>query len=100
WARRPPLVHVPLGRSAVMNSCPSNLELDLAHASHWPKGMQYSRTQIGITVGAGVLLVFGFFGYLIWLNNQGPVLARAEERDQLSRTPNSVRRDRTRDRGC
>jgi hypothetical protein len=60
--------------------------------------MQYSRTQIGIAIGAGVLLVFAFFGYLIWLNNQGPVLARSEDHDPLSGTPNSISLNPLRDR--
>jgi len=31
-----------------------------------PRGMEYSRNQIAIAAGAGVLLVLIFFGYLIW----------------------------------
>ena len=47
--------------------------------------MEISRNQIGIAVGAGVLLLIIFFGYLgIHLNGQGPVLDRSEERDPLS----------------
>ncbi len=60
--------------------------------------MQYSRTQIGIAVGTCLLLLIGFFGYLIWLNNQGPVLAKSEERDPLSGIPNSIKLNPLRDR--
>jgi len=60
--------------------------------------MEFSRTQIAIAVGAGVLLLLVFFGYLIWLNNQGPVLARSNEVDPLSGTPNSISLNPLRDR--
>jgi len=66
--------------------------------------MQYSKTQIGIAVAAAVLLIFVFLGYLVWLNNQGPVLAKSEDRDPLSGTPNSISlnplRDRTSERAA
>ncbi len=52
--------------------------------------MEFSRTQIGIALGAGALLVLVFFGGLIWLNDQGPVLSRSEGRDPLSGIPNSI----------
>src|ERR1700752_4253921 len=64
--------------------------------------MEFSRTQIAIAVGAGALILLVFFGYLIWLNNQGPVLSRSEDVDPLSGTPNSISlnpfRDRTSER--
>ncbi|SRR5579862_1391068 len=60
--------------------------------------MAVSRTQIGIAAGAGVLLLLVFFGYLIWLNNQGPVLARSEDKDPLSGMPNSISLNPLRDR--
>ena len=60
--------------------------------------MAVTRTQIGIAVGAGALLVFGFVGYLIWLSNQGPVLARSEDRDPLSGLPVSIEMNPLRDR--
>jgi hypothetical protein len=60
--------------------------------------MEFSRTQIGIAAGAGVLLLLVFFGYLSWLNGQGPVLARSEERDPLSNIPNSISLNPLRDR--
>lgn len=60
--------------------------------------MGFTRTQIGIAVGAGALLVFGFLGYIWWLSNQGPVLARSEERDPLSGLPLSIRMNPLRDR--
>jgi hypothetical protein len=60
--------------------------------------MGFSRTQMAIAAGAGVLLLLMFFGYLLWLNNQGPVLARSEERDPLSGIPNSISLNPLRDR--
>jgi hypothetical protein len=60
--------------------------------------MQYSRIQIGIAIGACLLLLIGFFGYLLWLNNQGPVLSKSEDRDPLSGTPNSISLNPLRDR--
>ena len=60
--------------------------------------MQFSRNQIGIAAGAGVLLLMVFFGYLIHLNGQGPVLSRSEERDPLSGIPNSISLNPLRDR--
>ena len=60
--------------------------------------MRFSRTQIGIAVGAGVLLVAVFLGYLMWLNRQGPVLSRSEDRDPLSGIPNSISLNPLRDR--
>jgi hypothetical protein len=60
--------------------------------------MAFSRTQIGIAVGAGVLVLLIFFGYLMWLNGQGPVLARSEQHDPLSGTPDSISLNPLRDR--
>ena len=60
--------------------------------------MGFSRTQIAIAAGAGVLLVLVFFGYLIWLNNQGPVLSKSQDVDPLSGTPNSISLNPLRDR--
>ena len=60
--------------------------------------MGFPRTQMAIAAGAGVLLLLIFFGYLLWLNNQGPVLARSEERDPLSGIPNSISLNPLRDR--
>lgn len=60
--------------------------------------MEFSRTQIGIAVGAGVLLVLVFLGYLLWLNDQGPVLSRSIDRDPLSGIPNSIDLNPLRDR--
>jgi hypothetical protein len=60
--------------------------------------MEFSRNQIGIAVGAGALLLIIFFGYLIHLNGQGPVLGRSEERDPLSGIPNSISLNPLRDR--
>jgi hypothetical protein len=60
--------------------------------------MELSRNQIGIAAGAGGLLLLVFFGYLIHLNGQGPVLGRSEERDPLSGIPNSISLNPLRDR--
>jgi hypothetical protein len=60
--------------------------------------MGFSRIQIGIAVAAGVLVLLAFFGYLSWLNGQGPVLSKSEERDTLSGTPESIRLNPLRDR--
>ena len=60
--------------------------------------MEYSRNQIAIAAGTGVLVVLIFLGYLIWLNNQGPVLSRSEDRDPLSGVPNSISMNPLRDR--
>jgi hypothetical protein len=64
--------------------------------------MEFSRNQIGTAAGAGALLLLIFFGYLIHLNGQGPVLDRSELRDPLSGIPNSIwlnpLRDRTSER--
>jgi hypothetical protein len=60
--------------------------------------MAASRAQIGIAVGTGALLVFGFVGYLWWLSNQGPVLARSEDKDSLTGLPVSIKMNPLRDR--
>lgn len=60
--------------------------------------MEFSRTQIAIAAGAGVILLIIFFGYLMWLNGQGPVLSRSEEHDPLSGIPNSISLNPLRDR--
>ena len=53
--------------------------------------MAFTKTQIGIAVGAGALLVLVFVGYLWWLSNQPPVLARSEDHDPLTGLPNRQR---------
>ncbi len=60
--------------------------------------MEFSRNQIGIAVAAGVLLLIVFFGYLVHLNGQGPVLDRSLDRDPLSGIPNSISLNPLRDR--
>jgi hypothetical protein len=60
--------------------------------------MEFSRNQIGIASGAGVLLLLIFFGYLMHLNGQGPVLDRSEDRDPLSGIPNAISLNPLRDR--
>ena len=58
----------------------------------------FTRAQIGIAVGAAALLVFGFLGYIWWLSNQGPVLARSEDHDPLTGLPVSISMNPLRDR--
>jgi hypothetical protein len=60
--------------------------------------MGFSRTQIAIAVSAGALLLIVFFGYLMWLNGQGPVLDRSADVDPLSGVPNSISLNPLRDR--
>lgn len=60
--------------------------------------MQVSRTHLGIAIGAGSLLVLVFLGYLWWLSNQPPVLARSVERDPLTHMPLSITMNPFRDR--
>jgi hypothetical protein len=60
--------------------------------------MGFTRTQIAIAVSVGALLVFGFLGYIWWLSNQGPVLARSEEHDPLTGLPVSIKMNPLRDR--
>ena len=59
--------------------------------------MGFTKTQLYIAVGAAALLLVVFFGYLMWLNNQGPVLGKSEDRDPLSGTPNSIKLNPLRD---
>jgi len=60
--------------------------------------MAFTKVQIGIAVGTAALLVFGFVGYLWWLSNQGPVLARSEQKDSLTGLPISIKMNPLRDR--
>jgi hypothetical protein len=60
--------------------------------------MKFSKVQIAIAVGAGFLILGGFFGYLMWLNSQPPVLARSEEVDPLTKVPLSISLNPLRDR--
>jgi hypothetical protein len=60
--------------------------------------MAFTKTQIAIAAGAGALLVFVFVGYLWWLSDQPPVLARSEEHDPLTGLPVSIKMNPLRDR--
>lgn len=60
--------------------------------------MSYTKVQIGIAAGAALLMLIGFFGYLMWLNNQPPVLSRSETHDPLSGIPDSIKLNPLRDR--
>src|ERR1700751_738258 len=59
--------------------------------------MAFTRTQIGIAAGGGVLLVGVFVGYLWWLSNQGPGLERSEDHDPLTGLPVSIKMNPLRD---
>src|SRR5579885_2860796 len=60
--------------------------------------MAIPRAQLAIAAGAGALLLAVFFGYLIWLDHQGPVLAKSEDQDPLSGVPVSISLNPLRDR--
>lgn len=60
--------------------------------------MNFSKTQILIACGAGLLILIGFFGYLMWLNNQPPVLAKSPDVDPLTKVPLSISLNPLRDR--
>ena len=60
--------------------------------------MAVPRTQVAIAAGAGALILLIFFGYLMWLDHQGPVLTRSEEHDPLSGVPISISLNPLRDR--
>jgi predicted SnoaL-like aldol condensation-catalyzing enzyme len=60
--------------------------------------MRFSKTHLGIAIGAASLLVLVFVGYLWWLSSQPPVLARSEERDPLTRMPLTITMNPFRDR--
>lgn len=60
--------------------------------------MQASKAHIAIAVGSAALLVAIFLGFLVWLSDQPPVLARSEERDPLTHMPLSITMNPLRDR--
>ena len=60
--------------------------------------MQASKAHVGIAVGSAALLVALVLGYVAWLSNQGPVLARSDERDPLTQMPLSITMNPLRDR--
>jgi hypothetical protein len=60
--------------------------------------MEASKAHVGIAVGAAALLVAIALGYVAWLNDQGPVLSRSEERDPLTHLPLSITMNPLRDR--
>ena len=60
--------------------------------------MQATSNQKYIAIGAGVLVIVIFLGYLNWLNHQPPVLAKSEERDPLTGVPDSIKLNPMRDR--
>lgn len=60
--------------------------------------MNFSKLQIGIAIGAGCVILFGFFGYLMWLNSQPPVLEKSADLDPLTKIPLSISLNPLRDR--
>ena len=60
--------------------------------------MKFSKLHIAIAAGAGLLLLLGFFGYLMWLNGQPAVLARSPEVDPLTKIPVKLDLNPMRDR--
>jgi hypothetical protein len=68
----------------------------LGHKGTLP--MKFSKLQIAIAVGAGLLILFGFFGYLMWLNTQPPVLEKSADLDPLTKIPVSISLNPLRDR--
>ena len=60
--------------------------------------MEFSRKQLAIAAGMGGVILLMFFSTLAWLNNQGPVLSRSEDRDPLSGIPTSISLNPLRDR--
>ncbi len=60
--------------------------------------MRASKFHFVIAFGVAGLLLFSFLGYLYWLSNQPPVLARSEERDPLTNLPISITMNPLRDR--
>jgi len=62
--------------------------------------MGASRTGLAVAAGAAIMVLLLSVGGLIWLNRQGPVLYRSEEKDTLSGTPKSVIFNPLRDRSA
>lgn len=60
--------------------------------------MKFSKLHIAIAVSAGLLVLIGFFAYLMWLNGQPPVLAKSPDVDPLTKVPLSIDLNPMRDR--
>ena len=60
--------------------------------------MKFSKLQIAIAAGAALLVLLGFFVYLMWLNAQPPVLAKSPDVDPLTKVPLSIDLNPMRDR--
>lgn len=60
--------------------------------------MRASKSHFAIAFGSAGLLVLMFLGYLWWLSNQPPVLARSDERDPLTKLPLAITMNPLRDR--
>lgn len=60
--------------------------------------MKFTKLQIAIAAGAGFLVLLGFFFYVMWLNNQPPVMAKSPEIDPLTKIPLSISLNPLRDR--
>jgi hypothetical protein len=57
-----------------------------------------SNAQKFIAIGAGVLVLIIFLGYVNWLSHQPPVLAKSDERDTLTGVPDTIKLNPMRDR--
>src|SRR6201995_564056 len=57
-----------------------------------------SNAQKFIAIGAGVLVLIIFLGYVKWLSHQPPVLAKSDERDTLTGVPDTIKLNPMRDR--
>jgi hypothetical protein len=57
-----------------------------------------SNAQKFIAIGAGVLVLSIFLGYVNWLSHQPPVLAKSDERDTLTGVPDTIKLNPMRDR--
>ena len=84
-------------RTCTLAAAGGNLAV-ICHPYKLSLRMGFTRTQIAIAVGVGAVLVFGFLGYIWWLSDQGPVLARSEDHDPLTGLPVSIRMNPMRDR--
>lgn len=60
--------------------------------------MKFSKLHIAIAGGAGLLLLLGFFGYMMWLNGQPAVLAKSPDVDPLTKLPLQLDLNPMRDR--
>ena len=60
--------------------------------------MKFSKLHVAIAGGAGLLLLIGFFGYMMWLNGQPAVLSKSTDADPLTKLPLKLELNPMRDR--